>query len=76
MDAGLLQSSGLPRSPDQTRELPAPVYFVTFWRMLLEYPEILAWEKLRMDSYHEVRSELYGAEKAIAPEKPFGFHIM
>jgi len=49
---------------------------VAFWRLLLDYPEILSWEKLWTDSYHEVRSELYGAAKAIAPEKPFGFHIM
>ena len=55
---------------------PADGYFVTFWRYLLEYPEILAWESLWTDSYHEVRSELYGTAKAIAPEKPFGFHIM
>jgi hypothetical protein len=57
-------------------ERPADGYFVTFWRILLEYPEILAWETLWTDSYHEVRSELYGTGKAIAPEKPFGFHIM
>ena len=49
---------------------------MAFWRLLLDYPEILSWEKLWTDSYHEVRSELYGAAKAIAPEKPFGFHIM
>lgn len=55
---------------------PADGYFVSFWRLLLEYPEILAWEKLWTDSYHEVRAELYGVGKAIAPEKPFGFHIM
>jgi hypothetical protein len=55
---------------------PADGYFVTFWRYLLEYPEILAWEALWTDSYHEVRAELYGTAKAIAPEKPFGFHIM
>lgn len=54
---------------------PSDGYFVSFWRLLLEYPEILAWEKLWTDSYHEVRSELYGTAKAIAPEKPFGFHI-
>ncbi|HEY4046677.1 MAG TPA: hypothetical protein VGM27_07405 [Acidobacteriaceae bacterium] len=54
---------------------PADGYFVTFWRLLLEYPEILSWETLWTDSYHEVRSELYGTGKAIAPEKPFGFHI-
>ena len=55
---------------------PADGYFVSFWRLLLNYPEILSWEKLWTDSYHEVRAELYGSGKALAPEKPFGFHIM
>jgi hypothetical protein len=54
---------------------PADGYFVVFWRILLEYPEILSWESLWTDSYHEVRSELYGTGKALAPQKPFGFHI-
>jgi hypothetical protein len=55
---------------------PSDGYFVAFWRLLLNYPEILSWEKLWTDSYHEIRSELYGTGKAIVPEKPFGFHIM
>ena len=55
---------------------PTDGYFVTFWRMLLDYPEILSWEKLWTASYHEVRSQVYGTAKAIAPEKPLGFHIM
>ena len=55
---------------------PVDGYFVTFWRTLQAYPEILSWEGLWTDSYHEVRSELYGIGKSIAPEKPFGFHIM
>jgi hypothetical protein len=55
---------------------PTDGYFVTFWRILLEYPEILAWEKLWTDSYHEVRAQIHGIAKAIAPEKPLGFHIM
>ena len=55
---------------------PADGSFVSFWRLLLEYPEILAWEKLWTDSYHEIRSEVYGIAKAISPEKPLGFHIM
>jgi hypothetical protein len=54
---------------------PVDSYFVTFWRLLLQNPEILSWETLWTDSYHEVRSELYGTGKALAPEKPFGFHI-
>jgi hypothetical protein len=55
---------------------PADGYFVSFWRLLLQYPEILSWETLWTDSYHEIRAELYGTGKAIAPEKPFGYHIM
>jgi hypothetical protein len=31
---------------------PADGYFVTFWRLLVEYPEILAWEKLWTDGKH------------------------
>lgn len=54
---------------------PLDGYFVAFWRLLLEYPEILAWERLWMDSYQETRSDLYTTAKASAPEKPFGFHI-
>ena len=55
---------------------PSDGYFVAFWRILLEYPEVLAWHSLWNDSYHEIRSELYGTAKAIAPQKPFGFHIV
>jgi len=58
------------------RNRPADGYFVTFFRTLLEYPEILAWNALWNDSYHEVRAELYGTAKALAPQKPFGFHMV
>jgi len=33
---------------------PSDGYFVTFWRLLLEYPELLAWEKLSTDSKHAI----------------------
>lgn len=56
-------------------ERPTDGYFVTFWRILLEYPEILSWEKLWTDSYHEVRSQIYGLAKSITPETPLGWHI-
>jgi hypothetical protein len=44
--------------------------------LLSQYPEILGWEKLWTDSYHEIRSETYRIAKSIAPSKPFGFHIL
>jgi hypothetical protein len=55
---------------------PSDGYFVTFMRTLFEFPEILSWNMLWHDSYHEVRSTLYGTAKAIAPAKPFGFHVV
>src|SRR5207253_95577 len=57
-------------------ERPADGYFVSFWRLLSKYPEILGWEKLWTDSYHEIRAEVYRRSKSIAPEKPLGFHIL
>lgn len=55
---------------------PTDGYFVGFWRILLRYPEVLAWHTLWNDSYHEVRGELYGTAKTLAPSKPFGFHMV
>lgn len=55
---------------------PPDGYFVTFWRILLRYPEILSWETLWTDSYQDLEAQLYGEAKAIAPQKPFGFHVM
>ncbi len=55
---------------------PSDGYFVSFWRLLLKYPEILSWESLWTDSFQEAQAQLYGMAKAIAPAKPFGFHIM
>jgi hypothetical protein len=51
-------------------------YFTTFWRLLLKYPEVLAWETMWTESFQGMQAELYGLGKAIAPAKPFGFHIM
>lgn len=57
-----------PRPPDG--------YFVTFWRLLVEYPEILAWEKLWTDSQHEIYGRIYGTAKSINPKLQVGFHVM
>ena len=55
---------------------PEDGYFVSVWRLLLKYPEILSWESLWTNSFQAVQAQLYGMAKAIAPAKPFGFHIM
>src|SRR5574337_101835 len=42
---GLMQLDRWARAA-RTQPRPSDGYFVTFWRLLLEYPEILAWEML------------------------------
>ena len=54
---------------------PSDGYFVTFWRRLLNYPEILAWEQLWSDSQHDVYSLIYGTTKAINRKLQVGFHV-
>jgi hypothetical protein len=73
--AGYLELEQLFRAAAQDQR-PADGYFVSFWRVLLKYPEVLSWETLWTDSYQDLEAELYGMAKAIAPQKPFGFHIM
>jgi hypothetical protein len=54
---------------------PADGYFVTFWRLLLDYPEILAWEKLWTDSKHAIYADVHRAAKSARPGVQVGFHI-
>ncbi len=54
---------------------PADGYFVTFWRLLVDHPEILAWEKLWTDSQREMYALIYGEVKSIRPDLPVGWHI-
>ncbi|HEX5412942.1 MAG TPA: twin-arginine translocation signal domain-containing protein [Terriglobia bacterium] len=58
------------------RPRPSDGYFVSFWRLLLEYPEILAWEKLWTDSQREVYGHIYGTVKSINSKLDAGFHVM
>jgi len=54
---------------------PNDGYFVEFWRLLLAYPELLAWEKLWTDGKHAIYSDVYHAAKKIRREVQVGFHI-
>ncbi|MBI4557188.1 MAG: hypothetical protein HY706_06350, partial [Candidatus Hydrogenedentes bacterium] len=55
---------------------PRDGYFVTFWRMLLRYPEILAWEQFWTEGLHDICAEMYGLVKAIDADRKVGWHIM
>jgi hypothetical protein len=54
---------------------PNDGYFVQFWRLLLDYPELLAWEKLWTDGKHAIYPDIYNAAKKSRPSVQVGFHI-
>ena len=59
-----------------TEPRPAGGAFMTLWRLLLEYPEILAWEKFWFHSQEEMYGLLYGTAKDANPKAQMGWHIM
>jgi hypothetical protein len=54
---------------------PADGAFVTFWRTLVEYPEVLAWERLWNEGLRDTYRAMYRKAHEIAPAKPMGWHI-
>jgi hypothetical protein len=54
---------------------PSDGYFVAFWRLLAEWPEILAWDRLFEAAKHEVLAEVRAAVKRVRPGLQVGFHI-
>jgi hypothetical protein len=49
--------------------------FASFWRLLLNYPELLAWENLWVSSRHEFQAALYRRVKSIKPALQVGWHV-
>ncbi|MBC7568768.1 MAG: hypothetical protein H7319_03410 [Spirosoma sp.] len=56
-------------------ERPSDGYYVAFNRLLLEYPEIVAWDKLFDLGKHQVLNEVYAAVKGVNKNLQIGFHV-
>ncbi len=56
-------------------ERPSDGYFVEFWRLLVEYPEIIAWDRLFDAAKHQVLAEVNAAVKRVRPGLQVGFHV-
>ncbi len=54
---------------------PADGAFVTFWRLLVKYPELLAWERVWNEGLNDTYRDLYRLARTIAPAKRIGWHI-
>jgi hypothetical protein len=54
---------------------PADGAFVSFWRILVEQPEVLAWERLWNEGLRDTYRAMYRKAHEIAPQKPMGWHL-
>jgi len=54
---------------------PSDGYFVEFWRLLVEWPEIIAWDRLFDAVKHEVLAEVNAAVKRVRSGLQVGFHL-
>jgi hypothetical protein len=54
---------------------PTDGYFVQFFRLMLNYPELLAWESMWERSREDLQSQIYQLVKSIKPQIPVGWHI-
>jgi len=54
---------------------PVDGYYVQLWRLMLRYPELLAWEMLWTDSLRETYAAIFEHIKSIKPSLQVGWHI-
>ncbi len=54
---------------------PVDGYYVELWRLMLRYPELLAWEMLWTDSLRETYAAIYKQVKRRNPSLGVGWHI-
>jgi hypothetical protein len=54
---------------------PVDGNYVTFWRLLMKYPEILAWEQFWHDALREVYAAMRDKARSIKPQLQVGWHI-
>lgn len=54
---------------------PLDGYHVAFWRLLLRYPELLAWEQMWHDNVRDTLRLLYGRVKQVNAGVLFGSHV-
>ncbi|MBI1898799.1 MAG: hypothetical protein HYS04_20030 [Acidobacteria bacterium] len=56
-------------------ERPVDGYFVSLWRLMLRYPELLAWEMFWTDSLRETYQAMYNKARSAKPAIGVGWHI-
>lgn len=72
--AGFLELEKFVRA-SRSGKRPSDGYYVQFWRILLRYPELAAWEMFFTDGLRENYAAIYNTVKSARPTIPVGWHI-
>lgn len=59
----------------RSRRAPPDGYYVSVWRLMFRYPELLSWEHLWHESFRELLRLIHKKVKEIDPHAQFGSHI-
>jgi len=59
----------------RANERPTDGYFVTFFRLMLNYPELLAWERMWIRSRLALQEKVFNLVKSIKPTLQVGWHV-
>ena len=59
----------------RAKQRPVDGYYVTLWRLMLKYPELLSWEMLWTDSLRETYAAINQKVKEVKPSMGVGWHI-
>ena len=68
-------ANGIRGTTQQPGVVPIDGAFVTFWRLLTKYPEIMAWERLWNEALNDTYRDMYRVSHRIAPDKGIGWHV-
>jgi hypothetical protein len=72
--AGFIELEKLTKAR-HANQRPRDGYFSSFWRVVLNYPELIAWENLWVRGRHDLQAELYQRMKAANAALPLGWHV-
>jgi hypothetical protein len=56
-------------------ERPRDGAFASFWRLLLAYPEIMAWQSLWADGQHQLYRDIFGTVRSFRPDMKIGWEL-
>ena len=70
-----IAAPGIPIGENRDLTAPPDGYFIEFMRVMMRYPEILAWNQMWHDNMQDLLKGIYGTAKAVGQDRKVGYHV-